>query len=211
MVSKMILRAAFAAAVVGGLAGAGAAHAEDMATASMLANTCNGCHGPNGSSYGPATPSIASMNDLYLTDTLIAYKNGKRSSTIMGRIAKGYSDAELTAIAKYFTGQKLERVANQAADPKMVEMGQKITRDLCEGCHEKDGYVAEDYPVLAGQMMPYLRNNLADFESGARNLDENPALSAKELRKKKGKLQDLHEKFGKDGVEAVVQFYGSRK
>ncbi|CCQ73749.1 c-type cytochrome [Magnetospira sp. QH-2] len=214
MVSKTALRTALAAVLFSGLAGTGIAHADShggMASASMLANTCNGCHGPDGNSYGPASPSIAGMNDLYLTEALMMYKSGERPSTIMGRIAKGYSEKELEAIAKFFAGKKTIRVAKQKSDAKMVEMGQKITRDLCEGCHEKDGYAAEDYPILAGQLMPYLRNNLADFASGARNLDTNPSLSAKERRKKKGKLKDLHDKHGKDGVEAVVQFYGSRK
>lgn len=214
MVFKNVLRSVLSVGFVMGVTGATEALADShggMASAKMLSATCDACHGPNGNSFGPAIPSIAGMNDLYLTDAMMQYKSGERPSTIMGRIAKGYTDDELKAIAKHFASQKTMRQLSQEADPKLVEMGQKITRDLCEGCHEKDGYAAEDYPYLAGQMMPYLRNNLMDFHSGLRSIDNNPVMSAKEKRKKKNKLKDMRENYGADAPEAVVQFYGSRK
>ena len=34
-----------------------------------------------------------------------AFRDGSRPSTIMGRIAKGYTDAEITAMANYISSQ----------------------------------------------------------------------------------------------------------
>ena len=34
-------------------------------SASMLANTCAGCHGPKGNSHGPATPTISGISSEY--------------------------------------------------------------------------------------------------------------------------------------------------
>ena len=34
----------------------------EMATPSMLSNTCAGCHGEGGNSQGPATPGIAGLS-----------------------------------------------------------------------------------------------------------------------------------------------------
>ncbi len=207
---KSAWKAALAAGLLCGVFGAETAQAE-MASAAMLSNTCDACHGPNGNSYGPASPSIAGMNAYYLTETMTRYASGSRPSTIMGRIARGYTEDEIKAIAEHFAAQKPERHFAQDSDAQAVELGQRLTRDLCDSCHEDDGYAAEDYPILAGQMMPYLRNNLADFESGMRDLENNPTMSAKERRKKIRTLQDLRDKHGAAGVEAVVQFYGSRR
>ena len=60
-------------------------------TGQMLADTCAGCHGTDGASTGPATPSIAGNAAIYIVDSMNAYKSGDSHGTIMGRIAKGYS------------------------------------------------------------------------------------------------------------------------
>jgi sulfide dehydrogenase cytochrome subunit len=203
--------AAFAVAVGLMLIAPSDAQAAGMAPASMLANTCNACHGPNGSTYGPATPSIAGTNADYITDTMKAYKSGERKSTIMGRIAKGYTDEEIMAIAKHFAGQKLVRQIEQKTDGKLAMKGQELSRKYCQDCHEKDGYTGVDYPALAGQPVPYLSYQLADFLSGSRNIEENPAMSAKEKRKKIRNLTDLQKAEGDAGFQAIINFYGSRK
>ncbi|MGB0748709.1 MAG: c-type cytochrome [Magnetospiraceae bacterium] len=180
------------------------------ASGEMLSLTCNACHGPGGSSHGPATPSIAGMNAFNMEEALKAYKADTRPATVMNRIAKGYTDTEIAAIAKYFAAQELMRTP-QMTDATMAEKGQALTRELCSDCHEKDGYDGRDYPVLAGQMMPYLNNALSDFKTGFRDLEKNPNLSAKERRKKMRNLQTLFEDHGEEGVAAVVNFYGSLK
>lgn len=199
---------ALAAGALFGLIGVSSAQASD-AEASMLANTCNGCHGPDGSSYGPAAPTIAGMNKFYLVESMKAYKMGtNRPSTIMQRIAKGYTDEEIDKIAGFFAAKEFKRIAKQDTDSALAEKGKAFAKDLCESCHEKEGYAAEDYPILAGQMLPYLRNNMMDFASGIRSIDNNPNMSDKEKRKKKRSIADLQEK---GGVEAVLHFYASRK
>ena len=203
---------ALTAGAMFGLIGVNSASAAE-ADASMLANTCNGCHGPDGVSQGPATPTIAGMNKYYLKESMTDYRDDPklRPATVMDRIAKGYTDAEIDAIADYYSKKTFGRVAEQNTDPALVKKGEEVTRDLCEDCHEKDGYIAEDYPVLAGQMMPYLRNTLHDFISGARSIDDNPDMSSKEKRKKKSHLDELKEKYGDDALEAAVNFFASRK
>jgi cytochrome c553 len=39
-------------------------------------------------------------------DAMIDFKSGKRAGTIMDRIAKGFSDEEIRAIAAWYAGQK---------------------------------------------------------------------------------------------------------
>ncbi|GKT12624.1 MAG: hypothetical protein ISEC1_P1603 [Thiomicrorhabdus sp.] len=74
--------------------------------ATILANTCAGCHGPNGVSNGPSTPTIAGLTEFKIIQSMNDFKSGRTSSTIMQRIAKGYSDQDIKDLAGYFSKQK---------------------------------------------------------------------------------------------------------
>ena len=76
----------------------------DMASGAVLANTCFSCHGTDGKSAG-AMPTIADKTESYIVDKLTSFKSGKLDATVMNRIAKGFSDAEIAALAKFFSGQ----------------------------------------------------------------------------------------------------------
>lgn len=164
----------------------------------MLANTCVGCHGPMGISQG-AAPSIGGLSATYFTDTMIAYREGERPSTIMTRIAKGYSDEDIEAMAAYFAAQKFSNSPyNTAGDAKMVSAGQKLHSKFCEKCHADNGTDPEDDAgFLKGQTHNYLTYSLEDFMSGDREMDKKMAK----------KLKQLHAKYGDKGIQAVVEFY----
>ncbi|MCB1875085.1 MAG: c-type cytochrome [Chromatiales bacterium] len=71
----------------------------------MIGRTCNGCHGTDGVSKG-AAPSLKGLPADYLAKAMKDFKADARPATIMNRIAKGYSDAELGAVAQYFATMK---------------------------------------------------------------------------------------------------------
>ena len=73
--------------------------------AANLANNCFTCHGPNGRSPG-AIPSLHGQNAATIAATLKAFKSGARPSTVMGRHAKGYSDAEIDALSTRIAKQQ---------------------------------------------------------------------------------------------------------
>ncbi len=76
----------------------------DRASPSILADSCAACHGTDGKS--PSTiPSIRGKSADYMLQRLVAFKTGARQGTVMNRIAKGYSDAELAAIASHLAGK----------------------------------------------------------------------------------------------------------
>lgn len=72
----------------------------DMASSAILANTCFSCHGTDGHSAG-AMPSINGKPAKLIEITLKEFRDGKRHSTVMQRIAKGFDDAEIKALAAY--------------------------------------------------------------------------------------------------------------
>ncbi len=75
------------------------------AAAANMGNNCFTCHGPEGKSPG-SIPSLNGKTAEVLVKTLQDFKSGARPSTVMARHAKGYSDAEIEAIAKYISSFK---------------------------------------------------------------------------------------------------------
>lgn len=67
--------------------------------------TCNACHGPDGKSEG-AIPSLDELTDKQIESELLAFRSGKRPATIMNRIARGYTNNEIAAVAEYFSNLK---------------------------------------------------------------------------------------------------------
>jgi sulfide dehydrogenase cytochrome subunit len=189
------------ALMAGALALAASGGATAGASASMLADTCAGCHGTDGASAGPASPTIAGISEAYFTELMAGFASGEVPSTIMGRIAKGYTEDEIKAMAKFFASKPFV-AAGQDSDAKLADAGAKLHDKYCEKCHAEGGSSAEDDSgILNGQWKPYLAWSLEDFMAGTR---EAP-------KKMKKKLKKLHGKHGDKGVEALLNFYAAGK
>lgn len=204
MVRKTMTRVLVAGAALGASSLAIAADAPAVmtgASTSMLAQTCNGCHGFNGASEGPAIPNIGGVSKDYMIELMKGFKSGDVKSTIMGRIAKGYTDEEIEQISGYFADQGYV-AAKQDFDASQVDTGAKLHDKYCEKCHAEGGTSKEDDSgILAGQWTPYLHWSLDDFQSGSREMP----------KKMKKKVEALMEKEGDAGVQALLNYYASQQ
>ncbi|CAK0752245.1 Cytochrome subunit of sulfide dehydrogenase [Gammaproteobacteria bacterium] len=172
---------------------------ETIATGNMLANNCTGCHGID-VSHGPSIPSIAGLSKEYFVGIMKAYREGKAYSTIMGRIAKGYSEDEIKAMADYYSSKPFVK-ANQTSDAKLAQEGGKLHDRYCEKCHEKGGSASDEGGTLAGQWTPYLQWTLGDMKAGKREAE----------KKMMTKLEELHASKGDAGMNALLNYYASQK
>lgn len=176
-----------------------------------LVSICADCHGQVGASTESDVPIIGGYSVEFLTNNLSAYQNEDRNcpetefregskkgeKTDMCKITKELSEADIEAIADYFSKQQFVR-AKQEFDADLAKKGKKIHDKYCEKCHSEGGTLAEDDTGLpAGQWMPYLRHTLKEFKNGGRPIP-------KKMRKR---LEKVH---GED-VEALVNYYGSFK
>lgn len=85
------------------MAAAGPSAAEAVDEAAVLAAPCASCHGPDGRSPG-SIPSIAGIPYRVLAAQLSAFKaNEVPDTTIMNRLARGYSDAQLDLLARWYS------------------------------------------------------------------------------------------------------------
>ncbi len=172
------------------------------ASTDMLVGTCFACHGLNGNSLGPATPTIAGMEADYLTEVMLDYKSGERVNTIMGRITKGYSDAEIEQIAEYFSQQSYKGVVQTSMGPK-AKKGRLLHDEYCEKCHEDGGRSVEDTP-LVGQWMPYVLWTISDYLDGHNNPE-------KKMTKALDKMMAEHSEMSRAQLaESLANYYGSQ-
>ncbi len=178
------------------------------ASAAALANTCAGCHGTNGQSGGPAMPSIAGMPAEYLNTIMADFKSGERPSTIMGRIAKGYTEKETNKISQFFAKQQWvnAKSAPQSQNRTMIDSGlaakgkKYVKKAKCGKCHEDDGMAQdEDTPRMAGQWVDYLIFKMEDLKN------ENLEVPQEKKMKKGIKKLSLEE------LVAVAHFYANVK
>jgi cytochrome subunit of sulfide dehydrogenase len=89
-----------AAIVLASIATALAASPEPPAGAA----SCTGCHAVNAGVESPI-PRLVGRNAAEMAAQMQAFKTGRQPSTVMDRIAKGFSDAEIEAIAAWYAQQ----------------------------------------------------------------------------------------------------------
>lgn len=174
---------------------------------------CADCHGKNGASTDRDEPVIGGMSAAYLEETLNAYKAKERpcpetefkagpkkgSKTTMCEAVQDLAAADIKRIAEFLAKQKFAP-AVQAVDAALAAKGAVIHEQSCEKCHSANGTAADDDAgILGGQWIPYLKEQIADFKSGARKGDDK--------NKMRKVLQDLDAKE----TDAVLNFYASQK
>lgn len=80
-----------------------AASGPGLATAPPQVATCVACHGARGVSSNPQWPNLAGQKASYLLKQLQAFKSGTRENSVMRGIASTLSDADMKALAHYYS------------------------------------------------------------------------------------------------------------
>jgi cytochrome c553 len=69
------------------------------------AAACSGCH-PTSRGVETAVPRLIGRDAAQLVSAMQAFRSGQRPSTVMDRVAKGFTDDETRAIATWYAAQK---------------------------------------------------------------------------------------------------------
>jgi cytochrome c553 len=149
---------------VGGSAAAGSA--DTVAAGKAAAGACIACHGADGNSKMPGTPSLAGQHPGYLLNAMQAYKDGSRKEANMNSQVTNLDKVAMENITAYFAAQKpASRDKPASGDAKA---GEPLS-GKCGGCHGKQGHSADEKtPSLAGQDALYLVKTMKNYRDGGR-------------------------------------------
>jgi cytochrome c553 len=77
-----------------------------VGTAPKAGQTCVACHGNDGIGILPEYPNLAGQHADYIEQALKAYRAGQRKNPIMGGMAAPLTDADIKALAQYYSSQR---------------------------------------------------------------------------------------------------------
>lgn len=171
---KLVAKTLMMAALFGGAINLAQA-AGDATAGQAKAAVCGACHGADGNSMVPNFPKLAGQGERYLVKQLQDIKSGARQVPEMAGITPGLSDQDMADLAAFYASQK---VKVGAADPALVELGQKLYRGgsaeagvtACAACHGANGLGMPEagFPALSGQHSTYIETQLKAFRAAGR-------------------------------------------
>lgn len=127
---------------------------------------CASCHGANGNATLKGIPSLASQPALFLETQLVLIREGIREIPPMAGMLDGFTDAEITALATYFSAKSLSSVPNDL-DPMLFARGGELAQGMrCGICHLPTYLGRDQIPRLAGQREYYLLQGMLQFRNG---------------------------------------------
>ena len=154
-------------ALFGPLSGIGPASAADVAAGKATAESCADCHGADGISQMPLTPSLAGQSDEFVQWQLVYFRAGTRKSEVMGPIAEALNNEEIRNLGAYYAS--LPPPKPEPAADALAQAGEKLARQhRCASCHADNYAGFRAAARLAGQREDVLIKALHDFKSGAR-------------------------------------------
>ena len=154
-------RAVVLAALLFGVAQVQAQVAEHVAA-------CAGCHGADGNSDMPGSPSLAGQPKVFLENYLVLSREGLRGPEAMQLLLKGMPDREIVRIAAYYTRLPVRHDAS-LGEPELVQKGREIAqRTRCGSCHLPDYSGQQQNPRLAGQREDFLTEVMLAYQQNRR-------------------------------------------
>lgn len=125
---------------------------------------CIACHGPQGNSQLPDTPSLAGQPRLFIENQLVLIREGLREVPQMKGLLDGMTDAEIVQLASYFAAQQPKSAAAGTPDAARYRRGEEIAaRGHCGSCHLPDYSGRQQIPRLAGQHERFLLFSMKQF------------------------------------------------
>jgi len=175
---------------------AAAPAAGDAAAGRGLSAPCAACHGVEGVSGNPSSPSLAGQDAQYLAAALHQYKDGARSNSTMKALSAALDDAGIRNLAAYYAGLQPQQ-PNVRKPLSMAEWSER-----CDRCHGVNGNSTDPrIPALAGQSETYLAKVLNAYRAGTRR---SPVMAAMTDGLSENDIRNLASYYANQRARSVV-------
>jgi cytochrome c553 len=165
--------------------------AGNAAAGKAAAASCGGCHGEQGVSASPATPSLAGQDAQFLVAAMRGYKDGSRVNETMKGMVGALNETAMKNLAAYYAAQ----------EPKAPNVRKPMTTaewaERCNRCHGVNGNSTDPrFPMLASQHIDYLRKALRGYRTHHR---------------KSSAMAPMTEALSEDDIENLAVYYAHEK
>jgi cytochrome c553 len=128
-----------------------------------VAAACTSCHGADGNSQTPGTPSLAGQQPIYFVAATQEYMTSARESAPMVPLLRKLSKLDIESAALYFASQTPAQ--RNAPATGNAAAGEPLTA-VCGGCHGSHGVSTDSAtPSLAGQDPQYLAHAIKAYRT----------------------------------------------
>jgi cytochrome c553 len=133
------------------------------------AAACLACHGPQGQSALPGTPSIGGQPAFFVIAQLFLFRRGGRANAAMSAVAQPMTDDDLRTFGDWVSKLPPPAPPPEPAEPERAARAVALLRrHPCGVCHNPDFSGREQMPRLAHQREDYLLKAMREYKSGAR-------------------------------------------
>ena len=168
----------------------------DEAAGKVAAAACAGCHGDEGVSGNPTTPSLAGQDAQYFAAAIKAYQDGSRRDATMKAPVASLNDSIIRNMAAYYA-------VRQPQPPKVrrpLTLAELAER--CDRCHGINGNSTDPRShMLAAQRADYLEKVLHAYRKGERR---SAAMAAMSDMLAEADIENLAAHYARQKARAVV-------
>lgn len=131
---------------------------------------CLACHGENGQSENPDTPSLGSQTAPYALIQIYLFREKQRVVEIMNDMTKSFTDDDLRTFSDFIAKLPPPKPPADAGDAARLASGRAlITQHRCNSCHNLDLSGRESIPRIADQREDYLVKTLREYKNNTRH------------------------------------------
>jgi len=157
-----------------------------------VAGACTNCHGADGNSQSPGTPSLAGQQPNYFVAATQEYMTNARESAPMVPLLRKLSKLDIESAALFFASQT---PAQRNAPPTGNAVAGEPLTAVCGGCHGSHGVSTDSAtPSLAGQDSQYLTH----------------AINAYRTTRKHALMSRLVANLGDQDIANIAAFYATQ-
>jgi cytochrome c553 len=130
---------------------------------------CYSCHGDQGQSFNPDTPSLGAQPSPYLLIQLYLFREKMRNVELMNAAMKGFTDDDLRTFADTLAKLPPPPATAGPIDPARLDRGRGLVhQNRCNVCHSPDLAGRDNVPRIAAQREDFLVKTMREYKANIR-------------------------------------------